>query len=118
LFSNRFSELRRVLRLNALPSFFDLRIYNTVLNRRCVGPLRAEDGSGGHYFELIAPQGLTVVGLWIGCRTKRKFNLLDVPIGSGCYGLNRRPEIIDHIVVGNNVRNVPRLIEDLNVPPG
>jgi len=81
------------------------------LNRRCVGPLRAEDGSGGHYFELIAPQGLTVVRFWIGCRTKRKFNLLDVPIGSGRYGLNRRPEIIDHIVVGNNVRNVPRLIE-------
>ena len=100
-----------------MPSSVNLRISDTVFNRRCVRPLRTENGSGGHYRELIAPQGLTEVRFWVRRRTKRKFNLLDVLIGFGCHGLNRRPEIIDDIVVCHNVCNVPGLTEDLKVPP-
>ena len=44
-FSDRLSELCRVLRPNALPSFFDLRILNSALNRRCEYPLGREDRS-------------------------------------------------------------------------
>ena len=54
LFSDRLSELCRVLKLNALPSFFDLRILNSALNRRRVYPLRREDRNGCHYLELVA----------------------------------------------------------------
>ena len=116
MFSDGPLKLLRFLRLDALPSFFDLRICYTVLNRRYVGRLRPEGDRRCHHFELVALQGLTVVRFRIGRRTNRKFNLLDVLIGIRRYGLNRRPEIIDHIVVGDNVSDVPCLADDLNVP--
>ena len=63
-------------------------------------------------------QGLPVVRVRIGCRIKRKFDLLDILIGLCRNGLNRRPEVIDHVVVGDNVRDVLSLADDLNVALG
>jgi len=80
--------------------------------------LQLEDSRWCHHFELVALQGLTVVRVRIGRRIKRKFNLLDILIGLCRYGLNRRPEVIDHVVVGDNVRDVLSLIDDLNVSFG
>ena len=101
-----------------MPSFFDLRIFNTVLNRRCVCSLRLEGSRWCHHIELVALQGLTVVRVRIGRRIERKFNLLDILIGLCRYGLNRRPKVIDHVVVGDNVRDVLSLTDDLNVSLG
>ena len=115
MFSDGLSKLLRFLRLDALPSFFDLRICYTVLNRRYVCRLRTEGERRCHHFELVALQGLTVVRFRICGRTNRKFNLLDVLVGIRRYGLNRRPKVIDYIVVGNNVRYVFCLADDLNV---
>jgi hypothetical protein len=77
--------------------------------------LRLEGSRWRHHIELVALQGLTVVRFRIGRRINRKFNLLDVLIGFCRYGLNRRPEVIDHVVVGDNVRDVLSLTDDLNV---
>ena len=63
-------------------------------------------------------QGLPVVRVRIGCRIKRKFDLLDVLIGLSRNGLNRRAEVINHIVVGDNVRNILRFSDDLDVSLG
>ena len=101
-----------------MPSFFDLRIFNTVLNRWWVCCLRLKGGRRRYHIELSAMPGLTVVRVRIGRRIKRKFNLLDILIGLGCYSLNRRPEVIDHVVVGDNVRDVLGLTDDLNVSLG
>jgi len=99
-----------------LPSFLEPRIFDTILHRRHVGRLRPEDSTGGHYVEHVALPGLTVVhfrtGGWIECQ----FDLLNIPVGFGRDGLNRRPEVIDHVVVGDNVGDVPGLTIDLNVP--
>ena len=118
MFSDGLFELLRILRLDALPSFFYLRIVNPVLNRRCVYCLRLEDRRWCHHFELVALQGLTEFRVGIGRRIKRKFYLLDILIGLCRHGLNRRPEIIDHVVVGDNVRDVLSLTDDLNVSLG
>jgi len=80
--------------------------------------LRLKGGRRRYHIELSAMPGLTVVRVRIGRRIKRKFNLLDILIGLGCYSLNRRPEVIDHVVVGDNVRNVLGLTDDLNVSLG
>jgi len=98
-----------------LPSFFDLRICNTVLNRGCLRCLRLEGSRWCHHIELVALKGLTVFRVRTGRRIKRKFNLLDILIGLCRYGLNRRPEVIDHVVGGDNVCDVLSLIDDLNV---
>ena len=116
--SDGLSELLRILRIDALPSFFDLRICNTVLNRGCLRCLRLEGGRWCHHVELVALKGLTVFRVRIGCRIKRKFDLLDILVGLCRYGLNRRPEVIDHVVGGDNVRYVLSLTNDLNVPLG
>jgi hypothetical protein len=118
LFSDGLFELLRILRLDALPSFFDLGIFNTALNRRCERCLRLEGSRWCHHLELVALQGLTVVRVRTGRRTKRKINLLDILIGPCRYGLNRRPEVIDYVVGGDNVRDVLSLVDDLNISPG
>jgi hypothetical protein len=61
---------------------------------------------------------LTVIHSPIGRRVKRQLNLLDILIGPSRDVLNWRPEVVDHIVVGGNVRDVPGLIDDLNVSLG
>ena len=118
LFSDGLFELPRILRLDALPSFLNLRILDTALNRRCVRCLRLEGSRWCHHIELVALKSLTVFRVRVGRRTKRKFNLLDILIGLCRYGLNPRPEVIDHVVVGDNVRDVLSLIDDLNVSLG
>ena len=117
MYSDGLFELLRILRLDALPSFFDLRICNPVLNRGCLGCLPLEGSRWCDHIELVALKGLTVFRVRIGRRSKRKFNLLDILIGLCRYGLNRRPEVIDHVVGGDNVRDVLGLIDDLNVSP-
>ena len=116
MFRDGLSKLLRVLRLDALPAFFDLRIRYAVLNRRCVCRFRPENDRRCHHVELVTLQDLTVVRFRVGRRTNRKFNRLEVLIGIRRYRLNRRPEVIDHIVVADNVRDVPCLADDLNVP--
>ena len=101
-----------------MPAFFDLRTFNTVLNRWCVVCLRPKGGSRRYHIELSALSGLTEVGLRIGRWIERKFNLLNILIGFGCYSLNRRPEVIDHVIVRDNVRDVLCLTDDLNVSLG
>ena len=101
-----------------MPSFFDLRIFNTVLNRRCMCCLWLKGGRRRYHIELSAMPGLTVVRFRIDRPTKRKLNLLDVLIGPSRYGLNRWPEVIDHVVVGDNVRNILSLTDDLNITLG
>ena len=101
-----------------MPSFFDLRICNTVLNRGCLRCLRLEGRRWCHHVELVALKGLTVFRVRTGRPIKRKFNLLDILIGLCRYGLNRRPEVIDHVVGGDNVRDVLSLTDDLNVSLG
>ena len=101
-----------------MPSLFDLRIFNTALNSRCLCCLRLQDSRWCHHIELVAPQSLTVVRVSTRRRIKRKFNLLDILIGLCRYRLHRRPEVIDHVVVGDNVRDVSSLINDLNVALG
>jgi hypothetical protein len=118
LFRDSFFELLRILWLDALPSFFDLRICNTALNGRCVRCLRFEDSSWCHHIEPVALQGLTVFRVRIGRRFKRKINLLDILIGLCRYGLNRRSKVIDHVVGGHNVSDVLSLIDDLNISLG
>jgi hypothetical protein len=98
-----------------VPPFFDQGIGNPVLHRRRVCCLRLEDCWRGNDVQLIALPGLTVVRSPCGRGVKRKLNLLDVLIGLSGYILNRRPEVADHIVVGDNVRDVPGLTDDLNV---
>jgi len=115
LCSDGLFELLRILRIDALPSFFDLRICNTVLNRRCERCLRLEGSRWCDHVELVALKGLTVFRVRIGRRSKRKLNLLDILIGLCRYGLNRRPEVIDDVVGGDDVRDVLSLIDDLNV---
>jgi len=115
LFCDGLFELLRILRLDALPSFFDLRIFNTALHRRCVRCLRLESSRRCHHLELVALKSLTVFRVRIGRRSKRKFNRLDILIGLRRYGLNRRPEVIDDVVGGDDVRDVLSLIDDLNV---
>ena len=101
-----------------MPAFFDLRTFNTVLNRWCVSCLCLKGGSRRYHIELSALSGLTEVGLRIGRWIERKFNLLNILIGFGCYSLNRRSEVIDHVVVGDNVCDVLCLTDDLNVSLG
>ena len=118
MFSDGLFEQRRLLRLNALPSLLDLRIFNTALNRRCLRRLRLKGSRWCHHVELVALKGLTVFRVGIGRRINRKFNLLDILIGPCRYSLNRRPEVIDHVIVGDDVRDVLSLIDDLNVSLG
>src|SRR5258705_7913327 len=99
-------ELLRILRPYAMPSFVDVRIFNTVLNRWWVCCLRLKAGRRRYHIELNAMPGLTVVRVRIGRRIKRKFYLLHIVIGLGCYSLNRLPEVISHVVLGDNVRDV------------
>ena len=101
-----------------MPAFFDLRTFNTVLNWWCVSCLRLKGGSRRYHIELSALSGLTEVCLRIGRRTECKFNLLDILTGFGCYSLNRGPEVIDHVIVRDNVRDVLCLTDDLNVSLG
>jgi hypothetical protein len=116
LFGNGPSKLLRLVRFDSLPSTLDLRIGNLVLHGRRVCRLRLEDGSRCHHRQLVTPQGLTEVRLGTCHRRKGKIHLLDVPIGPGCHGLHRRTEVIDHIIVGgNNVSDILRLPDDLNI---
>jgi hypothetical protein len=101
-----------------MPAFFDLRTLNTILNRWCVSCLRLKRGSRRYHIELSSLSGLAEVGLRIGRRIERKSNLLDILIGFDCYSLNRRPEVIDHVVVRDNVRDVLCLTDDLNISLG
>jgi hypothetical protein len=77
--------------------------------------LRLEGSWRCHHIELIASHGLTIVRLRINRRIKRKFYLLDILTGLCRYGLNRRTEVIDHVVVGDDIRDVLSLTDDLNV---
>jgi len=101
-----------------MPAFFDLRAFNTVLNRWCVSCLCLKGCSRRYHIELSAQSSLTEVGLRIGRRIECKFNLLDILICFGCYSLNWRPEVIDYVVVRDNVRDVLCLSDDLNVSLG
>ena len=80
--------------------------------------MRLEGSRGCHHVELVALKGLTVFRVRIGRRINRKFNLPDILIGPCGYSLNRRPEVIDHVIVGDDVRDVLSLIDDLNVSLG
>jgi hypothetical protein len=116
LFSDGPSKLLRLVRFDSLPSPLELRIRNLVLHRRCVCRLRLEGGSRCHHRQLVTPQGLSEGRLGTSHRRKGKIHLLDVPIRPRRHGLHRRPEVIDHIVVGgNNVSDILRLPDDLNV---
>jgi len=115
LFSDRPSKLLRLLRFDSLPSSPDPRISNFVLHSRSVCRLRLEGSSWCDHCELVASQSLTEVRLGTFHRRKGKINLLDVPIGPCRYGLNRRPEVIDYVVVGDNVGDIFGLTDDLNV---
>ena len=116
--SNSPLELCCICRLHSLPSLFNDRINQTDLNRRCLLCCRFQYRRRRHHIELSTLSGLAVVGLRIVNRMKRKLNLLDILVGLGCYSLNCRPEVIDHVVVGDNVRDVPGLTDDLNVSLG
>ena len=118
MFSDSLLEQRRLLRLDALPPLLDLRIFYTALNRRCGRRLRLKGSGWCHNTELVALKGLTVFRVGIGRRINRKFNLLDILIGPGRYSLNRRPEVIDHVIVGDDVCDVLSLVDDLNVSLG
>jgi hypothetical protein len=67
---------------------------------------------------LVTLQRLAVVGVGAGGRVNREFNLLDILVGLSGNGLNRWPEVVDHIVIGNNVGDILGLINDLNVSFG
>jgi hypothetical protein len=87
-----------------------------VLHRRRICRLRLEGGSRCHHRQLVTPQGLTEVRLGTCHRRKGKIHLLDVSIGPRRHGLHGRSEVIDHIIVGgNNVSDILRLTDDLNV---
>ena len=115
MFGNGLFELLRIFRLQSLPSFFDFRVSNSVLDGWSVGSLWLEGSTWSHHVKLVALQRLTVFRVRIGCLTKRKFYLLDILISLCRYGLNRGTEVIDHIVIGDDVSNVFALIDDLSV---
>ena len=118
LFSDGPFQLLRILGLYAAPSLFDFRICDPVLHRWQACGLSLEGGRGRNHIELIALPGLTVVRLPTRRRTKCQLNWLDILIGPSRDVLNRRPEVVDHIVVVDNVRDVPGLVDDLNVSLG
>lgn len=116
MFSNGPSKLLCLLGFDSLPSPLDLRIRNPVLHGRCGCRLRLEGGSRCHHRQLVPSQCLTEVRLGTCHRRKGKIHLLDVPIGPRGHGLHRRTEVIDHMIVGgNNVSDILRLPDNLNV---
>jgi hypothetical protein len=116
--SNGLLELCCICRSHTLPSLMNDRISQTDLNRRCLFYCRFQYRRRRHHVELVSSSGLAVVGLRIISRMNRKLNLLDILVGPGCYSLNPRPEVIDHVVIGDNVRDVPALTDELNVSLG
>jgi hypothetical protein len=92
------------------------RIGNLVLYRRWVGGLGLEGGSWGHHRKLVASQSLTEIRSRASRGRQSKVNLLDVPIGPGGYGLHRRAEVINYVIISDNVSDVPSLVDDLNIP--
>jgi hypothetical protein len=115
---NRLFELLCVLRPYPLPTFVDLRILNSVLNRWSVYSLRFQGSRRRYHVELIALPDLTIFRFRICRPIEFKLNLLDALIGPSFYVLYPWTEVIDHVVVGNNVRDVRRLPDDLNVSFG
>ena len=115
LFGNRLPELLCILRLHALPSFFDHRIGNAVLHRRYLRCCRLKRGWWRHHIQLIALQSLAVARVGTRCRIKCKLNRLDILIGLGRNGLNLWTEIIYHRVIGDNIGHILGLADDLHV---
>jgi hypothetical protein len=91
------------------------RIGNLVLHWRCVGGLRLEGGSWSYHRELVTAQSLTKIRSRAGRGCQSKVNLLDVPIGPGGYGLHRRTEVINYVIISDNVSDIPSLVDYLNV---
>ena len=116
MFSDGLFELNRFLRFDVTPSFFDLWIFDPILDRWNVSGLRFEICRGRHHIEPVGLLGLTIVRSGVGHRIKRNFNLLNILIGHPRDVLHRWPEVIDHVVVSDNVGDVPGLTIDLNVP--
>jgi hypothetical protein len=115
LSSNRLFELLRVLRLYPLPTFFDLRILNSVLDRWSMNSLRSQGSRRRRHIKLIALAGLTVFRSSIGRPIERKLNLRYRVIGPPLDRLHPWTEVVDHVVVGHNVRDVSCLPDDLDV---
>jgi hypothetical protein len=115
LFSNGLLESLRIFWFDALPSFFHLNIFDLILHDWWVCCLRFEGCKWCHHTELVALESLTVMRVRMSRRIEYKVNPLDILIGLCRYGLNRRPEVIDHIVVSDYVRDVLRLIDNLDV---
>jgi len=115
LFSDGLFELNRFLRFDVTPSFFDLWIFDPILDRWNVSGLRFEICRGRHHIEPVGLLGLTIVRSRVGHRIKRNFNLLNILIGHPRDVLHRWPEVIDHVVVIDNIRDVLRLPDELNV---
>lgn len=118
LLSDDLFEPLCVLGLDALPSSFDLRIFNSALDKRCVSCLRLQGGGWRDDIELGALPGLTEVRSRIGRPIESKSNLRDMVIGPSLNALNRRSEAIDSIGVGDNVGNISGLPDELKVPLG
>jgi hypothetical protein len=116
LFSDCPSKLRGFLRFDSLPPAMNPRIGNLVLHWRCVGGLRLEGGSWSYHRELVTSQSLTEIRSRARRGRQSKVYLLDVPIGPGGYGLHRRTEVINYVIVSDNVRDILSLVDDLNIP--
>jgi hypothetical protein len=118
LYHNRLFELLCILRPYSLPTFVDLRIFNSLLNRWSVYSLRIQSSRRCCHVKLIALPDLAVFRLRICRPIEFKLNLLDVLIGPSLYIPDWWTEAIDHVVVGNDIRDVRRLPDDLNVSFG
>jgi hypothetical protein len=115
LLSNGFLQLGRICRVHALPSLINNRIGNAVLNRWCLRRRGFKDGRRRYYLELVAREGLAVLGLRISGRGQCQRNRLDVLIGLRRDGLNRWTEVVDQVVVANNVCDILGLADELNI---
>jgi hypothetical protein len=118
LFCNGPFELLGVLRIDPLPSFVHLRICHTGLDGREMRCLRMKGSRRRDNIELITIEGLTVVRLMAGGGSERNFNRLNILIRLSDYSLDRRPEVIDHVVISDNIGHVLSLADDLDVSPG
>ena len=97
------------------PSFFDLGIGDSVLDRWDVFGLRTKDSRGRRHVEPVGLLGLAIIRSRVGHRVKRNFNLLNILIGHPRNVLHRWPEVVDHVVVIDNICDVLRLPDDLHV---
>jgi hypothetical protein len=80
--------------------------------------LRPEVRRWCDYIKSVALSGLAVVRLGIGRSVECQLNLRDGMIGPSFNRLHPWPEVIDHVVPGNDVGDVFRLSNDLDISFG